>query len=996
MNKMQKILLIVLLVSSYIYAAPIKNMPIQLNQPDGSKVDCFISGDEFFNYIHDKDGFLIVLNPNTKYYCYAYQEKDKFLPTDFIVGKDLPVEGKVTNKINYEYLDISGIRTNFNKENTLVNINAPTTGLIENIVVFIRFAGEPEFSEPLSYYDNMFNNATPNVNSMYNYFKEISYNTLTIHTNFFPVSSGNNIVSYQDSHPREYYQPYTGPGSIGYVDDNDRTIREHTLLKNAINFISSSVPPTLKVDGDNDGQVDNVCFIVYGNPTGWSSLLWPHMWSLYTQTAYINGKRVGTFNFQLQTSLASSGVGVLCHEMFHSLGAPDLYHYTENGISPVGTWDIMENDLNPPQHPGAHMKFKYGKWIPSIPIISVDGTYSINPLTSAENNSYRINSPKSSNEYFVVEYRKRHTVFENSLSGEGLLVYRIDRRYNGNASGPPDEVYLYRPFGSPSANGVVSNANMGAHVGRTYINSGSNPMAFLANGSAGGLNIYDIGFAGDKITFKVKIENSISTLYPNGGESFKPNQQVTINWENFGSTTNFDLYFSSDNGSTWDLIASNLASTVKTYNFTMPDVVSFECKIKVVSNTDPTKFDESDNTFSISPEGAYNLSLLSNYKVAGFTNSLEINGNIAFLSSKTAGVHALDISNPNNPIFLSTFNSDGSALNVKIIDTLAYLADMTGGINILSVNNPTNMRLISKITVPGQSLWLDIYNNTLYLANGNYGIRIFDISNKLNPVEKGLIATTSSCVFVKVIDNILYVAENTNGISIYDITNSFNPTKIGAYDTSGNALKIAKKGNFIYVADKATGLLVLNAENLQNISIVTLISNIGNVNGIFINENYLFLTSESNGVKVYDISLPNQPKLKGYYYVSLFAVDIFARDNLVYLADQSKGLIIFNNEIISSIEDETSLIAQDFKLYQNYPNPFNPTTTFIFSIPTAGDVSIKVYNILGETIKALELNGLNAGVNKVEFNAKGLSSGVYFYSVEYNKAILTNKMLLLK
>jgi M6 family metalloprotease-like protein len=72
--------------------------------------------------------------------------------------------------------------------------------------------------------------------------------------------------------------------------------------------------------------------------------------------------------------------------MFHSLGAPDLYHYSYDGLQPVYTWDVMETNLNPPQHMGAYMKYKYGEWITSIPVITSSGTYTLNPLTSSANN----------------------------------------------------------------------------------------------------------------------------------------------------------------------------------------------------------------------------------------------------------------------------------------------------------------------------------------------------------------------------------------------------------------------------------------------------------------------------------------------------------------------------------------------------------------------------------------------------------------------------------
>ena len=75
------------------------------------------------------------------------------------------------------------------------------------------------------------------------------------------------------------------------------------------------------------------------------------MWSLYSYDVYINKKQVWTYNFQLETATEQSGVGVLAHEMFHSLGAPDLYHYDYNkNVKPASQWDLMDTDLNPPQH----------------------------------------------------------------------------------------------------------------------------------------------------------------------------------------------------------------------------------------------------------------------------------------------------------------------------------------------------------------------------------------------------------------------------------------------------------------------------------------------------------------------------------------------------------------------------------------------------------------------------------------------------------------------
>ena len=177
------------------------------------------------------------------------------------------------------------------------------------------------------------------------------------------------------------------------------------MLKRAVNAVVSEIPAGLVVDANGDGYVDNVCFVVSGEPDGWAYQLWPHMDWLSLQTAYINGKRVRRDDFQLRGFLLQEtrGVCTLCHEMFHTLGAPDLYNYAKHlqpdELFPAWIWDVMgcKNQpnpmVNPPQHMGAYMKYKYGGWMTSFPLISTPGTYTLAPLLSATDNCYRILSP---------------------------------------------------------------------------------------------------------------------------------------------------------------------------------------------------------------------------------------------------------------------------------------------------------------------------------------------------------------------------------------------------------------------------------------------------------------------------------------------------------------------------------------------------------------------------------------------------------------------------
>jgi len=499
----------ILFSGASVKAAYLTDIPQTITQPDGTVIECFASGDEYFNWLHDANGYVIIQNPENGYYYYAERVGDDIVPSKYLVGIVDPEDAGLVPNIKPSMNRLKEYyQTAFTIPPSELTTAAPKTGTINNIVIFIRFSDQTEFSDLLSLYDNQFNASESGVSSMYNYFQEVSYNQLSITSTFYPITTGTTVVSYKDSNPRAYYMPYdktTNP--IGYVDYSQRTTREHRLLADAVNAIASQVPAELNIDGDNDGKVDNVCFIIRGTTTAWSTLLWPHRWSLYSYSAYINGKRVYDYNFQLQSNMNSSdtaGVSVLCHEMFHSLGAPDLYHYEDDGISPCYTWDLMCSNTNPPQHMSAYMKWKYGKWIPSIPEITEPGEYTLNKLRSSENNCFKIASPNSASEYFVVEFRKREGIFENSLPGSGLLVYRINSGYTGNTNGPPDEVYIYRPNGTTTSNGNPRNAAFSSNARRTEINDFTNPSSFLTDGSAGGLDIYQIGsYNGSTISFRV-------------------------------------------------------------------------------------------------------------------------------------------------------------------------------------------------------------------------------------------------------------------------------------------------------------------------------------------------------------------------------------------------------------------------------------------------------------------------------------------------------------
>lgn len=585
MKKTLSFILLFVGLSLVSQAAYLKDIPRMVIQPNGDTLHCFATGDEFYNYLHDANGYTIVQDAVTGYFVYAVRTNNEILPSHYVAGQVNPAAVGLSPRIT-----ISSEEWRHRRERWIENIperprlrsDSRNKGHINNLVVFIRFSGDNNLTTSFTTIEDMFNDSTTiSANSMYNYFKATSYNQLSITSTFYPAPSGNTILSYQDSYPREYYMPYSSTNQMGYSGDNERASREFALLSNAVNHISSSVPSSLNIDYDNDGYVDNVCFVVKGNVGDWSELLWPHRWALYGQYVYINGKRVYDFNFQLEGSSTYFNNSVLSHEMFHTLGAPDLYHYDADydDLQCVGPWDLMENNTTPPQHSGAYMKLKYGNWIDSIPEITAPGVYALKPIgaTSSENNAYAI-ATEDPNQRLIFEYRNTDCNFESGLPGSGLLIYRIDTRYNGNASYDGntelDEVYLFRPNGSVTTNGNIHSAHFSQFENRTDFNSNTSPYPFLNYNTLIDISISNITVYGDSLTFQYNgafpqyivaaTANWGGTISPagstfvNAGDSLQVNitpdegfiiEDVVVNGNSIGPLSSYTFYSVSQNHS---------------------------------------------------------------------------------------------------------------------------------------------------------------------------------------------------------------------------------------------------------------------------------------------------------------------------------------------------------------------------------------------------------------------------------------------------------------
>jgi len=160
--------------------------------------------------------------------------------------------------------------------------------------------------------------------------------------------------------------------------------------------------------------------------------------------------------------------------------------------------------------------------------------------------------------------------------------------------------------------------------------------------------------------------------------------------------------------------------------------------------------------------------------------------------------------------------------------------------------------------------------------------------------------------------------------------------------------------------------------------------------------NFSLLTT-TTGLEYTDLNetIPTQPstQVPVYYYVKAFGQ--LSESN--YESAPTNTVSINVNGGFEKVKLNTlNKSLNEFDLSQNYPNPFNPITTISFSLPKAGYVSLRIFDIIGNQVTELVKEFKPEGIYEVQFDAKDLPSGIYVYTLNVNGHFKSQKMILMK
>ena len=119
-------------------------------------------------------------------------------------------------------------------------------------------------------------------------------------------------------------------------------------------------------------------------------------------------------------------------------------------------------------------------------------------------------------------------------------------------------------------------------------------------------------------------------------------------------------------------------------------------------------------------------------------------------------------------------------------------------------------------------------------------------------------------------------------------------------------------------------------------------------------------------------------------------------DDQIIVAAHGRGIWTVGAGEVVSTEDESAELPGMFALHQNYPNPFNPSTTIEFSVPTEARVELTVFDVAGRVVASLIDKVYAAGEHRIEWDARNMASGVYFYRMKAGDVLQTKRMKLIK
>jgi M6 family metalloprotease-like protein len=542
---------VVVFVTASVLAAPFAKK-IPFTQPDGTEIELWGEGDEFYAVFETLDGYTVVFDPQTKAYHYAQRSADgnnlisagmevgKHDPAALSLAKHVRIKPEAVKKQAFEEfqrwdqaMQVSTRWKAMKGERRQAELAAEgqggssglqpsppgstTTGTKVGLCLLIDFSDAPATvsqAEIVNFCNSDSYTGYGNNGSVKKYYLDNSNNLLTY----------TNVVTIYIRAPQ--LKTYYNDTTKGCGQQARLLITDAIAVMKALPDYNTVILPTfnaLTVDGSNNAVAFNV-FYAGGNGGVWTRGLWPHSWMLASPLELSSGgKKV--YRYQISNIGSTLEIGTFCHENGHMLcGFPDIYDYGYDSwggagffcLMDYGSWGGSPQGSNPVQI-CAYLKRAAG-WanVTDLPGGSLTTTATVTAApTAGYNNYYRYRKPGVSTEYFLVENRQQ-TGHDASIPAAGVAVWHIDelgdkdnQNLAPNTTHDNYEVTLVQAdnqwdFEYNSNWGDARDLYYAGNFAPAYSNrldNNSSPNANWWDGTSSGANFYDFSVNGTSMTF---------------------------------------------------------------------------------------------------------------------------------------------------------------------------------------------------------------------------------------------------------------------------------------------------------------------------------------------------------------------------------------------------------------------------------------------------------------------------------------------------------------
>jgi hypothetical protein len=388
-----------------------------------------------------------------------------------------------------------------------------------------------------------------------------------------------------------------------------------------------------------------------------------------------------------------------------------------------------------------------------------------------------------------------------------------------------------------------------------------------------------------------------------------------------------------------------------------------------------------------------------------FGTDLEIvgvNGSMAYVREEYK-LKVIDFSDPAHPIERDYFETPDQIYCASVVGNTAYVSSCGyTAFWAVDLTNPDHLTVAASYTTTDYEFQFGfaVYNGYAYLCNDAI-CRILDVSDPSVIRDTGRSSTVARPEWGHAAAG-NYMAQIVSGgnVEICDLTNPLEPQLLTTLHENPNYRDMKFDGGLLYVLI-ANHLKIYELSNPDRHEPVAQFDiDVVSEDNLYAHrfdvvDGFVYVTCEA-GLYVYDTHDHSQLRLAGFYRTPGSARSVRMNGRYAYVADSSNFGIYDCEQALAVRNPGAESLPQDVALLPNFPNPFNAITQIVFELPRTGNVTLAVYNMLGERVATL-MNGVrSAGLHRITWDASSSGSGTYFYRLEAAGTVQTRKMVLIK